>query len=231
MRRGKWIVIGMVCLAPQAQAAPWSQSPGGWYTRALISNEQLGEAEGLRTDLYGEIGLPGRRTLTAKHEAVRYEGAAPAFDRESYRFTLRQEFMRTQNGWSMGGEVGAVHGNTVAGILECRGWGGEARMSLGKTGKRQGRPFYLFSDLVHIQHEDGCLRQRVEMGYGADWGRNFFSIQQAWVEQGNRTADSVKLESRIGYRFPVADFSIGYREEIKGAFEESALLIAITARR
>ena len=231
MRGWGFILVGLICVSGQAGAAPWTQEPGGWYARALVANEKLDDADGFRTDLYGEVGLPGRFSLTAKHEAVTYEGLGTAFDRESYRFSVRREFVKTKTGWALGAETGAIHGNVVAGIFDCRGWGGEGRLSLGKTGERKGRPFYLFSDLVYIQHEDGCIRQRAEFGYGADLGQRVFTVQQAWVEQGNRTADSIKLESRIGYHFPVADLSVGYREEIKGAFQESALLFAVTARR
>ncbi len=46
-----------VSVAGAAQAAPWVREEGGWYGRALVAHDSLGEAEGWRTDGYAEYGL------------------------------------------------------------------------------------------------------------------------------------------------------------------------------
>lgn len=210
-------------------AAPWAQEEGDWYARALITQEELNGADANRVELYGEYGLAGRWTVTAKSEAVAYRDA-PEFDRETWRVTMRHEFVSSGR-WAMAVEAGAVHGSVVAGVFDCRDWGFEARLSGGYSGQRKGRPYYLFADLATIQHEDGCRRDKAELGYGADIGEGLFVTQQLWIERGNQTADSVKYETQIGYHFPWADVSAGYREELGNEFEEQAFLLALTLRR
>ena len=82
-----------------------------------------------------------------------------------------------------------------------------------------------------IRHEDGCVRQRAEFGYGVDIWQNFFISQQLWIERGNETADSNKYETKLGYHFDWADLAVGYREEFAGEFDEHAVLLALILRR
>ncbi len=44
-------------LAGAASAAPWVRDEGGWYGRALLAHDTLGDADGLRGDLCAEYGL------------------------------------------------------------------------------------------------------------------------------------------------------------------------------
>lgn len=69
------------------------------------------------------------------------------------------------------------------------------------------------------------------MGLGQDMTRHIFIGQQLWYEDGNRTGRSVKTETQLGVHLGPVDLSLGYRDEIGGAFEESAILIAVVARR
>ena len=100
----------------------------------------------------------------------------------------------------------------------------------GLSGLRGGRNFYVFADAAVIRHEDGCVRQRAEFGYGVDIWQDFFISQQLWVERGNETADSNKYETKLGYHFGWADVAIGYREEFAGEFDEHAVLLALILR-
>lgn len=69
------------------------------------------------------------------------------------------------------------------------------------SGLQGGRNFYVFADAAVIPHEDGCVRQRAEFGYGVDIWQDFFISQQLWVERGNETADSNTYENKLGYHF------------------------------
>ncbi|MCA8891077.1 MAG: hypothetical protein KDA56_04510 [Hyphomonas sp.] len=42
---------------------------------------------------------------------------------------------------------------------------------------------------------------------------------------------ALPCETQLGYHFPLADVSIGYREELGGEFDEQAILLAVTVRR
>ena len=229
MRRAVVGFVVHVCVAGAAHAGPWAQPQGGWYARGVYSSETLNGADGQRADLYGEYGLLPRWTVTAKSEAVTYEDTN-AFDRESYRLSIRHQFW-SHEGWAAGLEVGPVYGSTITSLTGCERLGFEGRASGGYSGYLNGLAFYAFADAAYLQHEDSCYRQRIELGYGADIGANLFIAQQLWIERGNQSASSDKYETQIGYHFPILDLAIGYREEIGGAFEEEAILIAFTMRR
>lgn len=223
-------IMTAASLAGVAEAAPWVRGDGGWYARALIAQDTLDGAAGKRGDLYGEFGLSETWTVTGKIESVTYPDFE-AFDRDAYRLTLRRKLL-DHGKWTLGGEAGPVYGTTSTGFAGCRGFGFEARGGLGYSSQNEeGRSFYAFADAAQIWQEDGCQRTRAEFGYGSDLTKRIFLTQQLWVEKGNQSADSIKLENQIGVHFEKADVSLGYREELGGQFEETALLIAIVARR
>ena len=230
MRGIGWLVFGAVSAAGVAEAGPWAQAPGGIYARGIVSGERLDGEDGWRGDLYGEYGLPGRFTVTAKMESVRYDGGTA--DADAYRMSVRHQFWSNSKGWAIGAEAAAIHGSALAGVFGCEGWGGEARVSVGRSGTtKKGHDYYFFGDAAWLSQEGGCDRQRVELGYGTDIGSNVFTTQQLWLEHGTSSADSVKSETQVGYHFPLADVSLGYREEFGGEFDEQAILLAVTLRR
>ncbi|MEZ5998211.1 MAG: hypothetical protein R3B98_05920 [Hyphomonas sp.] len=226
-----WVLgLAAASAAGAAEAGPWAQSPGHIYARAVASSERLNQSDGWRGDLYAEYGIKAHWSLSAKMEAVRYEGRGYA-DRESYRIGLRRQLWTNRSGWSLGAELAAVNGSAVAGLRGCEGWGGEVRLSAGRSWLRRNRPAHFFADVASISQEDGCERQRLDLGYGTDLSERVFTTQQLWIENGNLTADSVKMDSQVGYHFRAFDLSLGYRQELGGAFDEQAYLVALTVRR
>jgi hypothetical protein len=229
MRRLITQIITFASLAGTAGAAPWVRDDGGWYARVLAAHDTLGDAEGWRADLYGEYGLTDTWTVTAKSESVTYPDYE-AFDRDAYRLTLRRKLLERGH-WTLGAEAGPVFGSTSTGFTVCDGFGFETRAGLGYSGLQKGRPFYVFADAAYIHQDDGCARTRLEIGYGSDLTRRIFLTQQVWIEDGEASADSVKLENQIGIHFDKVDVSLGYREELGGQFDEHAVLVALVARR
>lgn len=216
-------------LAGAGHAAPWVRDDDGWYARALVAQDELNGAEGWRVDLYGEYGLNDLWTVTAKSEAVTYPGGEE-FDREAFRLTLRRQLLKRGN-WVVGAEAGPIQGSSTTGLGSCDGFGFEARGGVGYSGAVKGRDFYLFADAVHLELEDGCARDRIEVGYGSDLTERVFLTQQFWLESGDRSARSMKVENQLGVHFGAVDVSLGYRQEIGGEFEESAILVALVARK
>ncbi|WP_375209941.1 hypothetical protein [Hyphomonas jannaschiana] len=229
MRGLRGICIGALVAAGSAEAGPWSQQPGDIYARSNVSFEQLDGEDGWRGDAYGEYGLGRGWMITGKVETVRYDGGTA--DADSYRISARKQLWSNDKGWSLGVEGAALRGTTLAGVFGCDGYGGEARASVGRSGVYKARNYYFFADAAWIHQEGGCDRQRFEFGYGTDLGGNFFSTEQVWLEYGSQSADSIKTETQLGYHFPLADVSIGYREELGGEFDEQAILLAVTVRR
>lgn len=217
-------------IAGAASAAPWVREEGGWYGRALIANDTLDGAEGWRGDAYAEYGLTGDWTVTAKTETVTYTDFEE-FDRDAFRLTLRRKLLERGN-WTLGAEAGPIYGSTATGFAGCDGYGFEARGGAGYSGAhKSGQRFYAFADAAYIRQENGCERMRAEFGYGSDLTDRVFVTQQLWIEEGNKSADSIKLENQIGVHFGPLDVSLGYREEYGGQFEERAILVALVARR
>ncbi len=85
-------ILTAASIAGAANAAPWTQAEGDWYSRALIARDTLDGAEGWRADLYGEYGINDRWTLTAKSEAVTYPDFTE-FDREALRLSIRRQLL------------------------------------------------------------------------------------------------------------------------------------------
>lgn len=221
--------FGAAGICGTAHAGPWAQEPGGFYGRALVAHETLDGADAWRGDVYVERGLTQTLTIMAKAEAVRFE-QAEQFDQEAYRLAVRKQVFKKQ-GFAAAVEVGAIYGAVATGGAHCQSLGAEARGSLGYSGRsKKGRDWYAFGDVAVIGHEDGCRRQRVELGYGADISKRLFVGQQIWLEQGNLSADSLKTESMFGYHASRADVAVGYRTEHGGQFEEQSYLVAITVR-
>lgn len=145
--------------------------------------------------------------------------------------SLRRQLF-THGNWTLGAEAAVLEGGTATGLVSCEGFGGEARAGLGCSGQsKEGRPFYYFADVALIRQNGGCERWRAEIGYGSDLTDRIFLTQQIWIEEGNQSASSMKTESQLGVHFGEVDVSLGYREEIGGQFEETAVLIAVVARR
>ena len=224
------LLFGMLAVSGTAEAGPWTQAPGGIYARGIISSERLDGEDGWRGDLYGEYGLTSHWTVTGKVESVRYEYGGVS-DRDAYRLSVRRQLWSNEAGWVAGAEAGLIHGSAVAGVYGCEGWGSELRASVGRSGTYRERDYYLFGGFAQINQENGCSRQRLEFGYGADIGGHFFTSQQLWLEQGNQSARSIKSDTQLGYHFPLVDVALGFREEYGGEFDEQAWLLAFTVRR
>lgn len=228
------IILAGASAAGTAEAAPWVREEGGWYARALGARDSLNGVEGWRADFYGEYGVTSKTTLTLKNEAVIYPDA-PAFDQDQWRLTARRT-LGSYKGWTAGAELGALHGATLngttgRGVFICEGTGFEARLGGGWSGYYRAQSLYVFADAAHLSQGDRCNRTRIEAGYGQDLTDRVFIGQQFWFEEGEVTGRSVKTETQLGVHFGHVDVSLGYREEIGGAFNENAVLIAIVARR
>ncbi len=222
-------LAGFMAVPSVAYAGPWAQEPGGYYGRTLVAREVLDGGDAWRGDVYAERGLTETLTLMAKAEVVRFDQAG-AQDQDAFRIAVRKQVFK-KKGFAGAVEFGAVHGAVGTGARICESLGAEARASLGFSGTTtKGRQWYAFSDVAAIEHEGGCQRQRVELGYGADISAKLFIGQQVWLERGNFSADSIKTESSFGYHADWGDVSVGYRAEHGGQFEEQSYLIAITVR-
>lgn len=224
------IVVGCFWSASApSDAAPWTQDAGGAYLRSSVAYESLQTEDLWRGDMYAEYGIKDRWTVTAKAEATKFSNLMGQ-DKEAYRATLRHRLYQNK-GWLFALEGGAVHGNTSAGIFGCDDWGGELRVSGGAQGKLRGKDFYLFLDAAQLRYEDGCRRNRIELGVGTHAGGRYHLSQQFWYETGNLSATSFKVQSQLIYRTDnETDFSIGLREELGGEFDERSVLIAVTLR-
>jgi hypothetical protein len=155
----------------------------------------------------------------------------PALKTAPLRLTLRRKLFTHKN-WTAGAEVCPIYGSAVTGLSGCEGFGFETRGGLGYCGaNKTGRKFYAFADAAYIRRDDGSERVRAEFGYGSDLTERLFLTQQPWLEEGNQSATSIKIENQLGVHFDKVDVSPGYREGLGGQFDEHAVLISVVARR
>ncbi|MEO0785415.1 MAG: hypothetical protein AAFY10_06920 [Pseudomonadota bacterium] len=227
--RGLWLSGLAACTgAGAAEAGPWLREPGEIYTRASVALEDVEGLEARRYDFYGEIGLADRWTLTAKAERVDFVDAKD-FSRDGYRATIRRDLWRRETAL-VSVEVGAVYGAAIGGVRGCEEIGGEARLTGGASGRWDGARWYGFADVATRVHNEGCWRDRLEIGAGREIFRDVYITNQIWLERGSEEARSDKFEAGLLYRHAAADFGIAYREEFSGRFDESSVVISVAKR-
>ena len=133
--------------------------------------------------------------------------------------------------WRAALEGGVVGGEAIGGTIGgCDTVGGEARLSIGGGGrtKRQ-RDWFTFFD-VAIREHGNCRRQRIEAGYGREVAKNWFTVNKVFLEVGTDDARSAKFETLVSRRVGRTDFSVGFRQEFGGRFQESGVLLSIQRR-
>lgn len=223
-------VLGIVTFGAgqAAEAGPWLRDPGDGYGRVSVARESVEGLDANRFDAYGEFGLTQRWTLTAKAEQVQFVDASD-FNAEGYRVTARGSLWSRET-VHVAVEVGAVYGAAIGGVRGCDTVGGEARLSGGASGQWYGADWYAFADVASRIHGEGCWRDRLEIGAGQEVFRNLFFTNQIWLERGSAEAESSKFETGLLYRMDALDFSIAYREEFSGRFDEDGIVVAISRR-
>ena len=207
-----------------ALAAPWTQDPGKLYARISIADEHVEGLRGTRADAYGEFGLTELWTATAKVETVYYQGASD-FDTNGWRATLRRSLLRTDI-VRISAEFGALQGAAIGGRNGCDRLGGETRLGAAWSNTWGDQPTFAFTEIAGRFHAD-CQRTRYEFGFGRQTSENIWSITQVWIERGDTNAASEKIQSELLWRGDAVDYSIGYRNENGGAFQEQSVFIAL----
>lgn len=228
--KGIWAGFAAVAYGSGADAAPWLRGDGEAYGRIAAAGERVEGIDARRYDAYGEYGLGSGWTLTAKAELVTFPGQTD-FNAEGYRATLRRQLFRHE-AFILSAEAGAVHGAAIGGAnTGCETVGGEARLGAGASGasERTGE-WFGFIDVAVREHEGGCRRERVELGFGQEVAPNVYVVSQYWAERGTDDARSDKVETGILYRHGRMDWSLSYRQETSGRFEEEGIVAALAVR-
>ncbi len=226
----RWVLMTIAGLlsAKAAQAGPWVRKAGDVYARAAVAAESVDGLSAYRYDGYGEVGLTGQWTLTAKAEQVRFADAAD-FNAEGFRVTLRRPLYR-RKALIVSAEMGAVHGAAIGGVTGCDRLGGEARLTAGYSGSIASSDWYVFADVATRLHAEGCWRERAEFGAGQEIASNIFVVTQYWFERGSERSRSDKIETALLWRVGDIDLSVAWREELSGRFNETGFVFAIARR-
>ncbi|MEM7766227.1 MAG: hypothetical protein AAF253_01920 [Pseudomonadota bacterium] len=228
--KGLWIGFTAVTVTAQgAQAAPWLRGDGEGYGRVAAAGERVEGIDAQRYDAYGEYGLGEKWTVTAKAELVTFPGNTD-FNAEGYRATLRRELFG-RGAFVLSAEAGAVYGEAIGGAnTGCDTLGGEARLGAGASGEMRGAAWYGYVDVAYREHGQGCQRERVELGFGQEVAPNVYVVSQAFLERGTDDARSDKIETGILYRQGHVDWSLSYRQETSGRFEEEGIIASVAVR-
>ena len=226
--RGVWLSGLAVCVGAEASAGPWGRDPGEAYGRVALAAEELEGLTAYRYDVFTEYGLSRDWTAIAKVELVEFPDADD-FTADGYRASVRRKIWQ-KRGFQLAAEAGAVYGAAIGGVRGCEEIGGELRLSAGASGAIEGLDWFGFVDVGGRAHGAGCWRERMELGFGQEIFDNVFLISQAWLERGSDEARSDKLETALLYRVGDIDFSIAYREEFSGRFDERGIVFAVASR-
>ena len=226
--RGALTLLGLACSAGSAVAAPWGQTPGEAYARLAVSAETVEGLDATRVDFYGKYGIAPKWTATAKAERIQFNGNSD-FNAEGYRATIRRELLKTDH-LVIAIEGGALYGGAFGGAPDgCDELGGEARIGAGVSGGwKTGRNWFAFADVAAREYESGCARQRVELGYGSKVAGRLHVVTQVWLERGSDDARSDKIENALVWKADIAEFSLAWREEISGRFDETGIVVAVS---
>ncbi|MEM1106156.1 MAG: hypothetical protein AAGH87_07175 [Pseudomonadota bacterium] len=214
--------------ADVAYAGPWVQPQGDAYARASVAAERVEGLDAVRYDFYGEYGIAPKWTVTAKAERVDFVDAKD-FSREGFRATVRRNLWQRDTAL-VSVEMGAVYGAAIGGVRGCDEIGGEARLTGGASGRWDGARWYGFADVATRIHDQGCWRDRLEIGAGREIYRDLYITNQIWLERGSEESRSDKFEAGLLYRHPFGDLAIALREEFSGRFDERSVVISVARR-
>lgn len=226
MKLGQMAAILLSSWGLGANASPWSQEEGSVYARIAWADEEIEQVGAKRADMYAEIGVTDSWTATLKLEHVDY-AANDSFDSSAWRTTLRRQVFR-RAGFVGSIEAGVLEGAAIGGRRGCDRLGAEGRIGLGWSGELRGTDTFTFIEAATRQHE-ACYRNRLELGLGQRATERIWLVTQLWSERGDEDAISDKSQIDLVWRGDGFDFTISYREELSGAFEETGVVFSVAA--
>ncbi|WP_084399947.1 hypothetical protein [Henriciella aquimarina] len=226
--RGWGLFLLVVLQAQQASAGPWGRADEQVYARLAVSRVSLESLDAVRLDSYGEYGLDDDWTLTLKYERLQFDDFSE-YDKDGWRITARRSFNLPKS-LIASLEAGALKGEAIGGAAGCEALGAEVRAGLGQSaqiGKKQKWDLFWFAEGAVRAHEDGCVRHRLEAGYGQQLVGDLWTVSQIWLDEGSANARSRKYQFELLWKSGFADVSLGTTTEFGGAFEETAAFLAL----
>lgn len=203
------------------------QAEGEGYFRAALASEDHDGFEALRGDVFGEWGASPLWTLTAKYERVDFD-TSQAFDSEGWRVTARRRLWQS-GAFSAAGEIGLLEGAAIGGFRGCESLGAELSAGLGYSISSHLGDVYAGGTLMRREHEGGCFHDRFEGVLGHTDPEGWIWTLQLWSERG-KDDRSDKAELMLSRRWGRFEPGIGYRKELSGEFEESAMVVSLAVR-
>ena len=198
---------------------------GEWYVSAGKISEDFDTFQAERLDLYAEYGLTKRLTVSAKYERQDFEDS-DVFDSEGFRIALRRSFDGPD--WlAVSGELALISGEAIGGARGCGKPGIGGLVSIGTSRKVGNTNLYASAAAGARLHSSGCDRLRSELTFGADRPSGTGVRVQLWSERGG-DFPSDKLQILFHRDLFGVTVSTGVREEIGGAFNETATVIALS---
>lgn len=227
MLRWGSVILVVLCAQPAA-AGPWVRQDDGFYSRFAVSRASIEALDAYRMDAYAEYGLSDAWTATFKYERLQFDDFGE-FDSDGWRITARRGFRLTDT-IVASLESGVLEGEAIGGAAGCESFGAELRSGLGQSlqfGKKRKRNAFWFAEAAVRAHTDGCMRRRLELGYGQQAFRNVWAISQAWFDVGDENASSSKYQFEYMWRTRMADLSLGTVSELGGNFQETSVFFAL----
>ncbi|WP_300392967.1 hypothetical protein [Henriciella sp.] len=224
----RWVPICFAAAwALPASASPWARGDSELYSRLALSRHNVEGLSGTRIDAYSEYGLTEDWTVTGKYEGLYFDRFGE-FNRDGWRVTARRGF-HIAEGVVASLEGGMLQGEAIGGAAGCDAFGAEARIGVGQSSQLGGKTkmdIFWFAEGALRAHDDDCMRERLEIGFGQRVYQDVWLVSQAWFDQGDQNAASSKYQLEYLWKAQGFDVSAGTMLEFGGEFDESAFFIS-----
>lgn len=229
MRGGfRGLALGLAALCPlqcgEAIAGPWPRAPGEGLVSVEIGRSNLEGLSAIQTHTYGEYGLGGGVTAIAKLDTVRYDDPLGGGHRAG-RLGL-QRSTQLFGGFVAAGGAGVQVGRAAA-ATACAETGGVAWLGLGTSGRLDGQTWFAALDAEHWRQGAACRGNGLSATFGRDLSSAMTLVQRIDWRKGRGETPTLKTETRLVLSGSRTAYSLLWREEQGGYFQEKAFAVGL----
>lgn len=210
-----------IALTPHASAGAWTDPPGKGKVISSVSSDRSEFGDGVSSSTLLEIGIAGGWGAALKYETQTRDSDFGPMSREASQLSLQKSFSFADRG-VFAVRASALGGDAMEGPL-CSGVGAEVRLAVGVSQAIPTGQVYADIDAGFRTRGDGCERFVGQAVLGVDLGLGFRAMAKTYAEKGDG-ALSIKAEAMLLFDAGDFDIGVGYREEVSGRFEESAVV-------
>lgn len=222
------LAMGLAALWPgssgEALAGPWGRAPGETYVSVDIARSSFEGLRATQTHAYAEHGLGQGITAVAKLDSVQYDDASGG-DHRGWRVGVQRSQLLPLALVAAGGA--GVQAGRGAAATACAEAGGVVWLGLGTSRGSRGRPWFAAVDAEGWHQGAACRGRSLSATFGRDLSPRLHIVQRIDWRRGRGEASTLKSETRLVLRRPCLAYSVAWREEQGGHFQEQAIILGL----